>query len=120
MYLILESVANVYTSLGEYLVTSSLGVTYKNVVIQPKINCLEWSRILSKALNSGRIDQTYYDTIKDNEGEARIVHQISTITISKTELIDLIDNLGLQSISTEGDSAAIIEELNTAGYQVII
>lgn len=120
MYLILESQANVITSLGEYLVTSVLGVTYKNIVIQPKINCLQWGRILSKSLTSGRIDQTYYDAIVNNEGEARIIHQIGTITIQKTELIELIDNLGLKNVSTEGDSATIIAALNTAGYQVII
>lgn len=119
MILIYESAANVSTELGQILVTSSLGITYENIVIQPRKNFNAWDRLLDKSLANGILPQAHYDAIKANEGEARIVHQLGTITIDKTELVDLINDYGIE-VDTSGDSAAIIVNLNAINYQLLI
>ena len=56
-------------------------------------------------LAAGVIDQTYYNTIVNNQSNERQIIQIESTNVNKADLIDLVGDL---EIDPGGDSESII------------
>jgi len=117
MRLIAQNTDTVETQLGEYLATVTAGTIYKNIVVEIEQTAPFWGKRLLNRLAAGVIDQTYYDTIVNNQSNERQIIQIESTTVNKSDLLDLVGNL---EIDTGGDSASIITNLNAVNIQLII
>lgn len=117
MRLIAQNTDTVETQLGEYLATVTAGTIYKNIVVEIEQTAPFWGKRLLNRLAAGVIDQTYYDTIINNQSNERQIIQIESTTVNKSDLLDLVGNL---EIDTSGDSASIITNLNAVNIQLII
>ena len=117
MRLIAQNTDTVETQLGEYLATVTAGTIYKNIVVEIEQTAPFWGKRLLNRLAAGVIDQTYYNTIVNNQSNERQIIQIESTTVNKTDLLDLVGNL---EIDTSGDSASIITNLNAVNIQLII
>lgn len=117
MRLIAQNTDTVETQLGEYLATVTAGTIYKNIVVEIEQTAPFWGKRLLNRLAAGVIDQTYYDTIVNNQSNERQIIQIESTTVNKSDLLDLVGNL---EIDTSGDSASIITNLNAVNIQLII
>lgn len=117
MRLIAQNTDTVETQLGEYLATVTAGTIYKNIVVEIEQTAPFWGKRLLNRLAAGVIDQTYYNTIVNNQSNERQIIQIESTTVNKSDLLDLVGNL---EIDTSGDSASIITNLNAVNIQLII
>ena len=117
MRLIAQNTDTVETQLGEYLATVTAGTIYKNIVVEIEQTAPFWGKRLLNRLAAGVIDQTYYNTIVNNQSNERQIIQVESTTVNKTDLLDLVGNL---EIDTSGDSASIITNLNAVNIQLII
>lgn len=117
MRLIAQNTDTVETQLGEYLATVTAGTIYKNIVVEIEQTAPFWGKRLLNRLAAGVIDQTYYDTIVNNQSNERQIIQVESTTVNKSDLLDLVGNL---EIDTSGDSASIITNLNAVNIQLII
>ena len=117
MRLIAQNTDTVETQLGEYLATVTAGTIYKNIVVEIEQTAPFWGKRLLNRLAAGVIDQTYYDTIVNNQSNERQIIQIESTTVNKSDLLDLVGNL---EIDTSGDAASIITNLNAVNIQLII
>tara|TARA_R100001463_G_scaffold6570_9_gene21386 strand:- start:2433 stop:2786 length:354 start_codon:yes stop_codon:yes gene_type:complete len=117
MRLIAQNTDTVETQLGEYLATVTAGTIYKNIIVQIEQTAPFWGKRLLNKLAAGVIDQTYYNTIVNNQSNERQIIQIESTNVNKADLIDLVGDL---EIDTGGDSASIITNLNNINIQLII
>lgn len=89
----------------------------KFLKVDYKKNCKYYDNLQLNALNSGLINQSIYNDIKQNEGEKIIIIEIGPATIQKAELIKLIGNK--IQVSLKSDINQIIKDIINKGYQII-
>ena len=110
LYLQLGTYLTVNPPIGFSLLNHNVAVTQvtQDLIIQAEKQFLYYNSRFLNALNSGVISQFIYDTIIDNQNEARQVYEIdSNLAIDKQLLIDLVEKNNIPNIETGGTSAQI-------------
>ena len=122
LYLEHGTSTNVNPPLGYALLNHNIAVTEVNedLVIQAQKQFGYYNRRFLNALNIGKIDQIVYNTIINNQAEARQVFELNTnINIEKQELLDLVTRYTVQNVDTGGTAAEIVQDIINEGYQIV-
>ena len=83
-----------------------------------KKNCKYYDKKQLNALNTGLINQSIYNAIKQNEGEKTAIIEAEAVKINKDELTAIIpEKLRIDLAQKTKD---IIKGVINAGYQIII
>lgn len=102
------------------LANTDLNQIDENVIIPPLKNYGYYTKRLLRWLNTGFITQPVYNAAIANESGLNEYLTIdSNLSISKTDLVNLIEEKDIAEIDTSGDSLQILSSLNENGYQVI-
>ena len=83
-----------------------------------KKNCKYYDKKQLNALNTGLINQSIYNAIKQNEGEKTAIIEAEAVKVDKDELTAIIP--GKLKIDLTQKTKDIIKGVINAGYQIII
>ncbi|OED34298.1 hypothetical protein AB832_08035 [Flavobacteriaceae bacterium (ex Bugula neritina AB1)] len=93
-------------------------IIVKSIILQPFKNYNYYKKRLTRALNTGLITQQVFNLYNNPERINKVIHDISTIELEKSTLLDLIESKQI-ALELNGEASDILTILNENNYQII-